>query len=501
MVPRQRSLPSGVMAERRHSDLPASRHSSSAARTSWPSAKMSASTVIGRPMMRRTAKPGALGATRSITTGERAVAALAEGACSLFTGSTASSSAISTSPGCRRSGIDRPSSRRGSPSMAPAPGSSGLRLTGTAWSLAKSLLIRTTSPCCACRGSAASRRASAVTGRRRSRQAANGLRRPPVAVEIGCRLSDLAFNVGGKSFRQEQAVGRGDGEPQRTTPRGDIGRQAARFGDDADGRRNAGKRIEFLDVPSGASVPPRGGREDAVEARIRQLAVPRPGETRRPRPQGTIGLAAGRGNDRTQGTGRQKTEPQQAEGRCAGIGQSHKVRSPPGCDPVGVGPHRDGVCDGTVEARIDDIALISALEQIPGLVGAGAVERQPVEDDVEAKAQATPFAQRGDLMDRFFDRTADPQPGIRLGKIADQQRIVASRQEGIETHMVETQVGGSGQARLPIAVAVEIVDMANARRPHLQTPTRLSHPGRPGRGLQAPAHSLETAEPATGCEE
>ena len=132
---------------------------------------------------------------------------------------------------------------------------------------------------------------------------------------------------------------------------------------------------------------------------------------------------------------------------------------------------------------------ISALEQIPGLVGTGPVERQPVEDDVEAKAQATTFAQRGYLMDRLFDRTADPQAGVRLGQIADQQRIVASRQEGTETHMVETQVGGSRQPRLPIAVAVEIVDMANARRPHLQTPTRLSHPGRPGRGLQAPAHS------------
>ncbi|HZB56508.1 MAG TPA: hypothetical protein VE527_22935 [Reyranella sp.] len=228
--------------------------------------------------------------------------------------------------------------------------------------------------------------------RRRPRQAANGLRRAPVAIEIGCRLPDLAFNVGGKSFRQEQAVGRGNSQPQCTTPRGGIGRQAARFRDDADGRRNAGKCIEFLDIPSGISVPPRRGRKDAVEARTRELAVPRPRETRRPPPQGTIGFAPGRGNDRTQGTGRQKTEPQQAEGRCAGIGQSHKVRRPPRCDPVGVGSHCDGVCDGTVEARIDDIAFVSALEQIPGLVGAGPVKRQPVEDDVEAKAQATTFA-------------------------------------------------------------------------------------------------------------
>jgi hypothetical protein len=50
------------------------------------------------------------------------------------------------------------------------------------------------------------------------------------------------------------------------------------------------------------------------------------------------------------------------------------------------------VCDGTVEARIDDIAFVPALEQIPRLVGAGPVKCQPVEDDVEAKAQATPFA-------------------------------------------------------------------------------------------------------------
>jgi hypothetical protein len=49
--------------------------------------------------------------------------------------------------------------------------------------------------------------------RRRSRQAANDFRRPAVTVEIGCCLSKLAFNVGGKTFRQEQAVGRGNGEP------------------------------------------------------------------------------------------------------------------------------------------------------------------------------------------------------------------------------------------------------------------------------------------------
>ena len=319
---------------------------------------MSASTAIGRPMMRRTAKPGALGATRSITTGERVVAALAERRLLASLPDRRRRARPSrTSPGCRRSGTDRPSSRRGSPSTAPAAGSSGLRLTGTAWSLAKSLLIRHDKSMLRLPRIGRVETCQRRHGRRRSRQAANGLRRPPVAVEIGCRLSDLAFDVGGKSFRQEQAVGRGSSEPQRTTPRGGIGRQAARFCDDADGRGNAGERIEFLDIPSGISVPPRRGGEDAVEARTRELAVPRPGETRRPRPQGTIGFAAGRGNDRTQGTGRQKTEPQQAEGRCAGIGQSHKVRRPPGCDPVGVGPHRDGVCDGTVEARIDDIAF------------------------------------------------------------------------------------------------------------------------------------------------
>jgi hypothetical protein len=77
--------------------------------------------------------------------------------------------------------------------------------------------------------------------RRRSGQAANGLRRPAATLKIGCPLSNLVFDVGGKSFRQEQAVGRGNGELQCTTSRGGIGRQAARFRDNADDRRDAGK--------------------------------------------------------------------------------------------------------------------------------------------------------------------------------------------------------------------------------------------------------------------
>jgi hypothetical protein len=159
------------------------------------------------------------------------------------------------------------------------------------------------------------------------------------------------------------------------------------------------------------------------------------------------------------------------------------------------------VRDGAVESWIDDITLMAALEQIAGLMGAGPVERQPVEHDIETKAQAAPFTQRGYLMDRLFDRTADPQGRVWLGQIADQQRIVASRQEGIEADVSDAQVGRSSQPWLPITIAGEIVEMANARRVKLQTPTRLPHPGRSGRGLQAPAHPLTTAEPATGCEE
>jgi hypothetical protein len=45
------------------------------------------------------------------------------------------------------------------------------------------------------------------------------------------------------------------------------------------------------------------------------------------------------------------------------------------------------------------------------------------------------------------------------------------------------------------------MDIANARRLQLQTPTRPSHPGRSGRGLQAPAHALQTVELASGCEQ
>ncbi|MPZ33946.1 MAG: hypothetical protein GEV13_23645 [Rhodospirillales bacterium] len=202
-----------------------------------------------------------------------------------------------------------------------------------------------------------------------------------------------------------------------------------------------------------------------------------------------------------QGAGRQKTEAQEAEGCSSRIGQSHKVRSPPRCHLIGVGAHGDGVRDGRVEVRIDDIALIPALEQIPGLVGTDPVGRQPVKDDVEAKAQAPPFTQDGNLVDRIFDRTANPEAGVRLGKIADQQRIVASGQEGIETDVVEAQIGGPGQPQLPIAGALKVIKTANGRRLQLQAPTRLPHPGRSDRGLQAPAHTLETAKAASGCEE
>jgi hypothetical protein len=78
------------------------------------------------------------------------------------------------------------------------------------------------------------------------------------------------------------------------------------------------------------------------------------------------------------------------------------------------------VRNGTVEARIDDIALISALEQISGLMGAGPVKRQPVKHDIETETQAVLFTQRGHFLDRLVYRTADPQSGIRLGEIADQ---------------------------------------------------------------------------------
>src|SRR4029453_15977336 len=180
-------------------------------------------------------------------------------------------------------------------------------------------------------------------------------------------------------------------------------------------------------------------------------------------------------------------------GRRSRIAQCHKVRSPPRCQPIGVRPYGDSVCDGTVEARIDDVALIAALEQIARLVGADAVGGQPVQDNVKGKAQATPLALDGYLMDRVFDRAAKSQAGVGLGKIADQQRIVTSREKGIEADMVEAQIGGPGQPLLPVTIAVEVVNIANARRLRLQTPTRLSHPGRSGRGLKAPTHLPVTA--------
>jgi hypothetical protein len=158
------------------------------------------------------------------------------------------------------------------------------------------------------------------------------------------------------------------------------------------------------------------------------------------------------------------------------------------------------VRDVAVEPWIDHIASISTSEQIPGLVGARSVEGQPVKNDIETKAQAAPLAQGGHPTDRVLGSAGDAEDGVRLGQIADQQRIVAPGQEGIEADVVQAEVGRSGEPQLPITIIAQIIKMADARRSQLQTPTRLSHPGRSGRGLQAPAHRVETAEPASGCE-
>jgi hypothetical protein len=108
------------------------------------------------------------------------------------------------------------------------------------------------------------------------------------------------------------------------------------------------------------------------------------------------------------------------------------------------------VADRTVEAWIDHVALVSALEQISGLVGGGAVKGQPVKHDIEAKAEAMLPTQRRQFMNRFFDRTAIAEGRARPGQIGDQQRIVAARQEGVEANIAKAQVGDPGEPSLPI---------------------------------------------------
>ncbi len=167
-APRQRSLPIGTSGARCHSFSSAARHSSSAASSSWPSANMSASTVIGRPMMRLAANapPLTCGVTRSMTTGGRKAAALAVRRSGRLPSRTAPMRlrrATRISPGASRSGSGSSATVRGLPSNAPAAGSRGSRLTGIGCDEDGSLLIRATMPFCAARPSAASRRARTVT--------------------------------------------------------------------------------------------------------------------------------------------------------------------------------------------------------------------------------------------------------------------------------------------------------------------------------------------------
>ena len=167
-VPRQRSLPSGASGARCQSFSSAACHSSSAASTSWPSAKMSASTAIGRPMMRLAANgpPLTCGVTRSMTTGGRSVAALAARRSCRLPSRTAAmrlTRTKPTSPAASRSGGGPPSIVRGLPSSAPAAGSRGSRLTGIGCGCDGSLLIRTTTPFCAAQPAPASSRARTDT--------------------------------------------------------------------------------------------------------------------------------------------------------------------------------------------------------------------------------------------------------------------------------------------------------------------------------------------------
>ena len=182
--------------------------------------------------------------------------------------------------------------------------------------------------------------------------------------------------------------------------------------DQPDDRRDAAKRFVFLDIPGRSTVPPGRRGEDAIEPDAGQIGMARPVQPRRPGPETTGRLAAGRADDLLQGFGRERIEADKpkSRGACLAPGRrdapsttaragrrhwSAESRSPWPQDPLGDRRRR----------RI--VALIEAT----GLARAGTVGCQPVEHDVEEQPQAVALHVRGDLTHRLFGRSGNAQPG------------------------------------------------------------------------------------------
>jgi hypothetical protein len=127
----------------------------------------------------------------------------------------------------------------------------------------------------------------------------------------------------------------------------------------------------------------------------------------------------------------------------------------------------------TIKPRIDDIALVVTLEQMPGAMSRWTGGCEPVEDDVEAKTQAFLLAFPGNRTDGILGGPGETEVGVCAAKIADQQRCPTLRQKWIEAHMVDTKPCNLTEAPVPICA----MDMINRRLPRPRLPMRLSHPG------------------------
>jgi hypothetical protein len=142
-----------------------------------------------------------------------------------------------------------------------------------------------------------------------------------------CRISS-STSVG-KTFRQEQTIGRGRSELQCTTPSGDsAGKLRASAATPMTGAMRAS---ESSSSTYQAALPSHQAVEAKTPSEARALPARR-AATRRGQESMPTTHKALRGGSLPQSHARrrrQKTEAEQAERRRSGTGQSHKVRSPP----------------------------------------------------------------------------------------------------------------------------------------------------------------------------
>ena len=227
-------------------------------------------------------------------------------------------------------------------------------------------------------------------------------------------------------------------------------------------------------IPGRSTVPPGRRSEDAIEPDAGQIGMARPAQPRRPRPESTGRLAAGRADDLLQGFARERLQADQPKSRGACPHQAGETLRPPRHEPVDrsrpQGRSRPG---RRILAGIDDAARVVALIEAAGLARAGTVCCQPVEHDVEKQPQTLRAALRGHLAHRFFGRSGDAQPWVGRRQIGNQEGIAACRgKDRPGAEMVETQSSGSGGVHAPVRRGsgmsrVEIINPGHTKRSRL----------------------------------